>query len=448
MSAADETGLEVQESRDGGGHGPARETYATAVSDGFYRRQVGGLYGKHDNVRRYWEDQITRYALREFVEPLVQRKRRSLSRIRVLDLGAGAGEGYETLTNLKKRTESLASKEVDVLPTEMLGRYKGLDISPAMVGEGRRIYPDNQKVRFTVGDLKDGLEAVRGDPPFDIYFSSYGSLSHLSNAHMRRTLKDIYDHCADSCIFVADLLGRYSLEWPCYWERPDAGGQMRPYSMSYLYRGDSNYPADDGEDADVAEFPLRYWGGREFDELFRTVIDGRGGSIRKMRLWDRSVLVGRHMDTAEFNPRAQPIRRAVNSLHEFDRRTDLERLLVDYQAQPGFPGPNEFLESFQMAWNAVVYAAIEALEQWDDPDWLRQPPSEEYPAPVFEAIRTIRNVVRHIQWLRMGDPRANVVEPQLGYILRNLEMDLQQGLGCAHSLLAIYEVEKPSPTGS
>ncbi|NIM48400.1 MAG: class I SAM-dependent methyltransferase, partial [Gemmatimonadales bacterium] len=70
------------------------------------------------------------------------------------------------------------------------------------------------------------------------------------------------------------------------------------------------------------------------------------------------------------------------------------------------------------------------------------PPPEEYPDPVQGAIRTIRNVIGNVQWFRMGDPRANVVEPQLGYILRNLEMDLQKGLGAAHGLLAVYELQK------
>jgi hypothetical protein len=45
----------------------------------------------------------------------------------------------------------------------------------------------------------------------------------------------------------------------------------------------------------------------------------------------------------------------------------------------------------------------------------------------------------------MGDPLANIVEPQLGYILRNLESDLQQGLGAAHGVLAIFELVRKQP---
>jgi hypothetical protein len=89
-----------------------------------------------------------------------------------------------------------------------------------------------------------------------------------------------------------------------------------------------------------------------------------------------------------------------------------------------------------------VYSAIEVLDHWDDPKALRQPAPEDYPRSVREAIDTFRKVVQHVQWFRMGDPRASIVEPQLGYILRNLEMDLQEGLGAGHGLLAVYALQK------
>jgi hypothetical protein len=235
---------------------------------------------------------------------------------------------------------------------------------------------------------------------------------------------------------MADLIGRYSFEWQCHWDTPMDETNMRQYSMSYLY------PAEMLDQVEVERFPLRYWGADEFDAFIREIVEEQGGRVAKAELRDRSVLVGRHMNTGEFNARAQPIRASVNCLHELDHRTDLESLLFDYAPKPGYAAINAFFESFQMAWNAVVYAAVEALERWDDAEWLSRPPPEEYPDPVQGAIRTIRNVIGNVQWFRMGDPRANVVEPQLGYILRNLEMDLQKGLGAAHGLLAVYEFQK------
>jgi hypothetical protein len=55
----------------------------------------------------------------------------------------------------------------------------------------------------------------------------------------------------------------------------------------------------------------------------------------------------------------------------------------------------------------------------------------------------VRKIVRNIEHFRMDDPLANVIEPQLGYNLRNLEVSLQRGLGAGHGLLAIYELKKP-----
>lgn len=415
----------------------AADTYELPVANGFYQRDLGGLQGKYDNVRRYWEDQITRYALHGFVGPLTQRKRHSLSRVRVLDLGAGSGEGYEILSSLKKERPSIASKEIDVFPSEILGYYKGLDVSAAMVRQGEKIYENNPKVEFQVADLSKGLGETMDDLPFDIYYSSYGSLSHLHDDELQKLVENIVDHCRGRCILMADLVGRYSFEWQCYWDLPGVvDSNMRQYSMSYLY------PREMLDKIEVERFPLRYWSSEEIDQFMAHIVANKGGKITKKKYWDRSVLVGRHMNTGEFNQHAQPIRSAVNSLHEFNRRTDLNSLIFDYTPRPHFPELNQFFERFQVAWNAVVYAAIEALDHWSDEKFLRQPPAEEYPEVVQQSIRTIRGVVRTIHWFRMGDPRANIIEPQLGYILRNLEMDMQQGLGASHGLLAIYEIKK------
>lgn len=414
-------------------------TYHDAVASGFYQRDTGGLHGKFDNVRRYWEDQITRYMLHRFVEPLAAAKRRALARVRVVDLGSGSGEGYEILTSLRKEGRSLASKEVDVLPVDLLGQYKGVDLSPAMVEQGIASYADNPKVSFAVGNLSEGLASITGDDPYDIYFSSFGSLSHLDDDQMRRLITDLCGHMGGSCIFVVDLLGRYSYEWPCYWPDPaDGRPPMRDYSMSYLHQAETR------SQADIEVFPLRYWGAAEFDAFLSEIVAGCGVEVARRELRDRSILVGRHMDTREYNPAAQPLRSAVNQLHEFNVRTDWSSLIFDYMPQRGSAEVNRFLERFQVAWNSVVYAAVESLERWNDDAWLKAPVSEEGPEAVRDAVRTIRNVIRSVQWFRMGDPRANVVEPQLGYILRNLEMDMQEGLGSGHGLLGVYELRRPA----
>jgi SAM-dependent methyltransferase len=417
----------------------ALQNYAAAVGNGFYARDNGGLSGKYDNVRRHWEDQITRYALGGFIEPSYAAWRRSLSRVRVLDLGAGAGEGYELLTSLATVGNSVNHADFDLLPADMLGYYRGLDISPEMVEMGRSAYAGVPKVEFETRDLALGLGPEADAPPYHIYFSSYGSLSHLHDDELARLIEDILDHQGERALFVADLLGRYSYEWQCYWA--DSGtdeSNMRQYSMSYLY------PDDILDEIEVERFPIRYWSATEFDTFIDGIVEAKGGRVVRRAMMDRSILVGRHMDSAEYNALARPIRAAVNSLHEFNRRTDLSTLVFDYMPQPGFDDLNAFFDRFQMVWNAVVYGAIEAVEHAGDPAWLREAPSEEYPPIVQEALTTIRDVVRNAHWFKMGDPRANIVEPQLGYILRDIEIEEGRGFGAGHGLLAMYEFERAS----
>lgn len=414
---------------------PGSQNYAAAVAAGAYERETGGLFGKYDNVRRFWEDQINRYTLGSFLAPLVAAKSRGLSRMRVLDLGCGAGEGYEILANVNRKTASLADKEADMLPPHMIGCYRGVDLSSAMIEKARQNYAGNPKLSFETADLNEGLPVSKEDPSYDIYFSSFGALSHLEDEALARLIGDICGHMGGRAVFVADMVGRYSYEWQCYWGEGTGGeGCMRPYSMSYIY------PPEARSHEQVEVFPLRFWGGAELLGFVTETCARHGVRIKRHGLHDRSILVGRHMNTAEFNPLAQPIREAVCSLHEFNVRTDLSRLLFDYVPLAGYPELNEFFEQFQMAWNAVVYGCMEALENWQNPEKLKEDPPKEYPQVVREAISTTRAVVRNLNWFRMGDPLANIVEPQLGYVLRNLESDLQKGLGAAHGLLAAFEL--------
>ena len=46
--------------------------YSEAVKSGLYAKRTG-LVGKYDNVRRYWEDEITRRFLRPHLMKLVER---------------------------------------------------------------------------------------------------------------------------------------------------------------------------------------------------------------------------------------------------------------------------------------------------------------------------------------------------------------------------------------
>ena len=55
----------------------------------------------------------------------------------------------------------------------------------------------------------------------------------------------------------------------------------------------------------------------------------------------------------------------------------------------------------------------------------------------------MRHVIEAAGKLHYGDPRANMIEPHLGYSLRKLEMELQPGTGMGHSLVGVFEIKKP-----
>ena len=62
------------------------QAYTQAATTGKYDK-ASGLLGKYDNVRRFWEDQLTGLFLRPALNELVARKTAALERIR---MGAGS----------------------------------------------------------------------------------------------------------------------------------------------------------------------------------------------------------------------------------------------------------------------------------------------------------------------------------------------------------------------
>jgi hypothetical protein len=300
-----------------------------------------------------------------------------------------------------------------------------------MVEQGQATYGANSKLAFEVGDLREGLPSVVGSEPFDLYFSSYGSLSHLNEGEIERLLVEIAHHAGERALLVVDLLGEYSYEWQSEWEAETPDG-MRDYSMAYLY-------PDGGVDEDEIErFPMRYWSRRELDELLRRVAGQTGRTLAIQRTFDRSILVGRHVDTGLYNAHVKPLRRFVNMLHESNYRTDLRELIFDYHPSPGFDAANRFFERLQMAWNGVVYYCIDRLTS-DEMDPEHQD-LEALPEPVQTGVKSMSRVIDNVRWLRMGDPRANIIEPQLAYALRGIEAELQRGEGYGHSLLGVIEI--------
>jgi hypothetical protein len=211
------------------------------------------------------------------------------------------------------------------------------------------------------------------------------------------------------------------------------------YRISYIY------PEEERDKVDVASFPLRLVNRDEIMKIIDLASKESKVEIKPITFFDRSIYIGRHMDTGDYNLNCPKLRYPVNSLLEGYVRTDLESLLVDHVPRPGFDHLNNFFEMFFMSCNTLVKYTIFLLSHYDtQEEKLDEIPDimPYYPTPLKEAMETIRRVVEGVGWVPWGDVRANVIEPVLGYALRKLETDLQPGTGMGHGIVGIFEIRK------
>jgi len=394
------------------------ENYRRATSIGAYDRPATGLFGKYDHVRLLWEDVCTRRYLREFLRDAAE----WMEPLCVADLGCGSGEGFRLLFHA-------TTDEGAVLAEQRLHSYIGFDISDAMIAKARALFPDEPRVRFYQVDLSEGLPDVETELRFNLYFSSYAALSHLSDDELQELLRSLFQRMASRAVFVADLLGRYSWEWTGYWYV--GGACFKEYTMSYLY------PPDERETAE--RFPMRYWGGSEFDQFVRMAAQEAGVRVVRAAHHDRSVFVGRHTDTGAFNPDIVPIRAYVNQLFEPYHRTEVDKLYIPRLPESPNAAVNDFLHTFANDWNRLVECWLVATHEPLHADtWLHTNRTRLSPI-ARELAESLLDSLGAMRTLPVDSPIANFAEPLLGYLLRRLERRSQRGLGCGHGLLAYYE---------
>lgn len=414
-------------------------TYTETVARGLYEKNHGGLFGKHDNVRTYWEDELTRITLRPFIRERVVASAAAGRRLRIVDLGCGAGQGYELLTKIRQTDLSLEEAQRHVLTPEQIELYLGLDLSEGMIEQGRQNYHQVPHVRFQQADLREGLSDAARERPFDVYFSSYGSLSHLSTEGLRTCLRGIARHAAPGALVVLDVMGRFSPEWPEYWHIE--GDKVRPYSMSYLFS------ERERKSRDIERFPLRFWTGEEIRELCAEISADTAVGLEVLEIVDRSMFVGRHVDTREYGTCLPPLRALVNRLYEHNVRTPLDRLLVDYQPVLGADALNDFFVRVSRCWNTVIDFARTRLSGLRI-DLVEMPGWRDFPPALQMALVTLDRIVDSVAWIDVGDVRADIIEPQLAYVLRRMQYRLQQGRGCGHGMVAALRVTGSQSAGS
>ena len=315
-----------------------------------------------------------------------------------------------------------------------------MDLNDALLQQAEEYFASNPKARFIQGDLSHGFpDSLKAEEPFDIYLTTYGTLSHFHEDETVELLADVCRHAPANALFVGDWLGRYSYEWQDLWNPHTDREHYIDYRISYIY------PEESRELMDVDMFPLRLISRDEVQRIVEKASREAGVEIKIRALFDRSILVGRHMDTGDYNKNCPHLRLAVNSLFEGYQRTNFNTLYIDYIPRRGFDHLNNFFEMFCMSWNALVKYSYSLLSEYDSElEKYRSLPEvlPFYPDPLKETMHDMRHVIEGVGWLKSGDVRANVVEPQLGFSLRRLEMKLGPGLGVGHGTVGIFEIVK------
>ncbi len=405
-----------------------KNAYNEALKSGQYAKP-GGLLGKYDNVRRFWEDEELGLYLRPYLEEMVARKKKRAEVLRVLDLGCGSGDGFELLTSISRCGSPVSEHDTAVIPANMLEFYQGIDINPGLLEQARSIYGYRENIAFTQADIND--YDFGSDTPYDLYLANYGTLSHNNDEQTVALLSCIAGHSKERALVLVDWLGRFSYEWQTLWTQDFEHSQWMDYAISYIYAGDKR------KKTELTYFPLRLMARPEVIDIYQQVKAQTGDGIILRQLADRSSFVGRHMDTAQYNLHCLPLRRLVNSLFEPNVATNLDELVIRYVPRVGFPEVNAYHQKLANWWNHLVLFTSAGLEGKMSPE-----APGEVPNVVEETLNTMEGILKLAAKLKIGNPRASLVEPQLGYCLRELEMGLQQGLGCGHGLVAIFEIVK------
>ncbi|MBW1815511.1 MAG: class I SAM-dependent methyltransferase, partial [Deltaproteobacteria bacterium] len=252
------------------------KAYTQAHSTGKYEK-ASGLTGKYDNVRRF--------------------KKKSLERIRILDLGCGSADGYDLLMNVTTKDPGIFDYTTSAITQDMLQEYVGIDINPDLLQQAEEYIGHLPKTRFIQADLSNGLTPeITKNPPFDIYFTSYGTFSHFHDYQSVKIIADIAKHAPERAIFMGDWLGRYTCEWQDLWHHPVDKEYFMDYRISYIYPDE-----EERDQMEISSFPLRLITKDEIMRIIDQASKESGVTIEPIKFFDRSIFIGRHMDTGDYN---------------------------------------------------------------------------------------------------------------------------------------------------
>lgn len=323
---------------------------------------------RRDAVKSIWEEPATQRVIDDAVTQCPGE-----GPLRVLDVGCGIGDALRLL-------RSAPGSQHRTAPPGSV-RYTGIDLNQDLLSAARWLHGDTEDVSLVCDDIREHEPA-----PFDLCLSTGVPYSHLTPAELEEVLTGLFAVARDRTTAVAiDVLGRYSVEWSSRWDQ-----HRWPYRMSFFSTEQAATSTD-----------MTCYSGAELRTVIAAAAERADCELRAVHCYDRSILVGRHSNTAEFAPGIRPYRRRVNELLDPDVDAEYDDLLFDMSLPSAPPPVAEFFAQYAQEWNALV-------------------------TEVYELSRSAS--ARHA---------SAVLQPMLAHGLRNLETSQQQGLGVGHSLTAV-----------
>jgi len=160
-----------------------------------------------------------------------------------------------------------------------LTRYLGVDFRPI------EPCPERAHLRH---DLRGGLGDV-GATPFDVYLATFGVVSHLSPAQLRRLLEEIAAHARPGSLVALEALGKHSLEWPRLWRTRPGSARTVAYRLG-------------------SEVEVHPWSPSELARMYADA------GIRPLRALDRSIQAGPKAGEGRYWSGLPPLRHALDAL--------------------------------------------------------------------------------------------------------------------------------------
>ncbi|MBU4492208.1 MAG: hypothetical protein KKD69_07085, partial [Euryarchaeota archaeon] len=224
----------------------------------------------------------------------------------------------------------------------------------------------------------------------------------------------------------------YSLEWTKYWNESRA---MLPYNMAYLI------PPELRSKEPVQWYDVCYWTPSMLFQMLDNAAKNTETCMQIVQCIDRSIFVGRHMETGLFGAPCFNYRYQINRFFDRDYRGELDHLTIDLDwcDELGKTQPHVWarLQDYKEKWNCVINL-VEALLHGNDGTVSHL--IETTPHDISNELKLLTWLYRNAHRFPVVDFWASVMGPQIAVILRNIEMSLGHAQGCGHGLLCVVEI--------